>query len=107
MVGVSEAAECHRLRRMTRFESIAMPLGRAGVNAEHLVRALEVRIVAKQALEMTDPVGALAGLAVRNAQDAGPKRGADFLEDFGGARKRHTTHEIDASTGHCRSSLPQ
>ena len=70
IVGVSEIAERHVRRSLPGLEPITAPLGRTGMDSEHLVRRLESRIVAEQAFEMSDPIHALAHLAVGYPRDA-------------------------------------
>src|SRR5215831_17712185 len=101
MIGVAEIAERPVPRRPARLEPIAMPLLRARVHAEHLGRALEIRMVTKQALEMADPVAALADLTVGDARNARSERCSNGREYFGRAGERHAADEIDASTCHC------
>ena len=88
------------VRRPACLEPIALPLRRGRVNGEDFVRAFEIGIVAKQRLEMGDPVAARAGLTVGNAPDQRTKQAAHGFEHFGGARQRHASDEIDATTWH-------
>src|SRR5262245_3884298 len=71
-VGIEQIAELNVLRRDTGPQAIACAPGRAGVQAEHLVRLLQRGMLSEDRLEMRDPVAALAGLAVGNASQAWP-----------------------------------
>ena len=74
VVGIEQIAEAHVLRRRARLEPVTRARGRRRVQAKHLVGFFQRRIVGKDGFEVRDPVAALAGLAIGNAQQARPER---------------------------------
>src|SRR3974390_2478486 len=66
------------------LQPVAVARRASGVDAENLIRLFKRRIVGEGWLQPRNPVGALAGLAVRNALEAGAPRRAPPGKD--GAR---------------------
>src|SRR5258707_8498988 len=73
------------------------------MQAKDLIRFLKCRMICEYRLEGRDPVAALAGLAIGNAQKARPERGTHGREHVTRIGKRNAADELNGARRHAPS----
>src|SRR5262245_22458904 len=74
------------------------------MQAKHLVRFFERRVVREYRLEVRNSIAALTGLAVGHTQKAPPKRSTHARKYFAPVGKRNATDKMDIARRHAATS---